>query len=365
MLFAVKHLTPPAVRRGALLVAVLLCAGCSTPLLPHRQPVSDLRWPASATTGPSIAWVRTIAGPEDAGIAKGFWKRTVEFFTGADDRHIVRPYGVLYDSRERLLIADPGAGVVHCLDLGEGRQELIGAGDGPRLRSPIGMTEDDGGRLYITDSAAGTVYRYDFRSQSLTPFPAPPLRRPTGIVYHRLNRLLYVVDTVAAQVVALDLNGVEQFRFDSAEGSAERFNHPTDIAVDRKGQLYVTDPLNYRIKIFTPEGRLAGEFGAAGDAAGSINKPKGVAVDSQGHIYVCDSLLDAVQIFDDRGTLLLSFGSAGEGNGAFWMPSGLFIDEHDVIYVADTYNRRIQVFRYLPGAAAAAPEGAAKVTPAH
>jgi DNA-binding beta-propeller fold protein YncE len=109
----------------------------------------------------------------------------------------------------------------------------------------------------------------------------------------------------------------------------------------------VTDPLNYRIKVFSPEGQLVGQIGKAGDVPGELNKPKGVAIDSDGHLYVCDSLQDTVQMFDNNGALVLNFGSNGNNDGQFWMPSGIFIDSRDYIYVADTYNQRIQVFRYI------------------
>jgi sugar lactone lactonase YvrE len=119
--------------------------------------------------------------------------------------------------------------------------------------------------------------------------------------------------------------------------------------VDGQGQLYVTDPLNYRVHIFSPEGAPVAQIGAAGDAPGDLTKPKGVAVDSGGHIYVSDALQDAVQIFDDSGRLLTTFGSSGNRNGEFWMPSGVYIDRQDFIFVVDTYNRRVQLFRYVPG----------------
>lgn len=135
--------------------------------------------------------------------------------------------------------------------------------------------------------------------------------------------------------------GGERLRFGSS------FNHPTDICADAKGQLYVTDPLNHSIKIFTPEGRLVGQIGRAGDELGGLNKPKGVAVDSEGHIYVADAMHDAIQVFDPQGRFLLSFGSTGSGDGQLWMPSGIFMDRDDYLAVSDTYNRRVQVFRYL------------------
>jgi sugar lactone lactonase YvrE len=306
-----------------------------------------MQWPSKPDAA-RIQWVKSIAAYQDAGITKGFWKKVLEFVAGADENNIVRPYGILFDRNERLLVADPGAGVVHCMDMKEGLYTIIGREADSKLRTPIGIAEDEQEHLYITDSAAGMVYIYDFAGRSLKPFLQRPLHRPTGITYNRVNKLLYIVETTAHQVVAVDTAGVERLRFGSTGEDAAGFNHPTDISVDSKGQVYVTDPLNYRIKVFTPEGKLLSQFGAPGDGLGYLNKPKGVAVDSQGHIYVCDALMDSVQIFDREGHLLLSFGSNGIGPGEFWMPAGIFIDRNDYIFVADSYNRRVQIFRFLP-----------------
>ena len=345
-----------AIRRGraaaavALLCALLSLAACAAPVsLLEEKPSADLQWPQKPFEA-KIRWIKTISDARDAGITKSFWKKTLEFFIGADQRRIVKPYGVLFDSAERLFIADPGAGLVHFMDMKEGRYVLIGDESDSPLRTPIGLAEDDHDRLYITDSTTGNVYLYDIAGRSLKPFLGRTLQRPTGIAYNRVNKLLYIVDTAAGRVVAVDARGAEKLRFGSAGAEKGEFNHPTDITVDARGLIYVTDPLNYKIKVFTPEGKLVSQFGAPGDAPGNLNKPKGVAVDSEGHIYVSDALFDAVQIFDAGGRLLLSFGYGGTENGAFWMPSGIFIDQHDHIFVADTYNRRVQVFRYLPDA---------------
>jgi DNA-binding beta-propeller fold protein YncE len=338
------------VARWCLIASLISLTACAHPgsLVQGTPPVA-LQWPAKPDIA-RIQWVKTVADYQDAGIAKGFWKKVLEFVAGADESHIVRPHGVLLDGQERLCIADPGAGVVHVMDVKEGRYTIIGRESGSPLRTPIGVAEDAQDRLYITDSTAGKVFRYDFASRTLSPFLQRSLLRPTGIAYNKSNKLLYVVDTAASQIVALDEKGGEKLRFGTVGENGGGFNRPTDIAVDAAGQIYVTDPLNYRIKRFTPDGKLLTQFGAPGDGVGYLNKPKGVAVDSEGHIYVSDALLDAVQIFDETGRLLLVFGSNGTGNGEFWMPSGIYIDQHDNIFVADTYNRRIQVFRYIPEA---------------
>ena len=340
------------VRCCLLVVALLALAACAAPPFSLRsQPEQELLWPKPPLP-PRIQWVRTIVGPEDAGIRKGFWTKALEFFTGADANSIVRPYGVLLDRADRLIIADPGAGVVHLMDAKLNRYVVIGGDAEKKMRTPIGLTEDLQNHLFITDSTSGEVYRYEIDTGALRPFAVPMLQRPTGIAYNAVNKRLYIVDTLSNEVVAVDENGVEKARFGA------QFNHPTDICVDGKGQVYVTDPLTYSIKVFTPEGQLVAKIGAAGDQLGNLNKPKGVAVDRDGHIYINDALLDAVQVFDGSGQYLLSFGSTGKGRGEFWMPSGIYIDPQDYILVADTYNRRVQIFRYLPAEPPARPEAA-------
>jgi DNA-binding beta-propeller fold protein YncE len=331
--------------RSCLAVAVLLLVGCASadPLLKRTQS-SGPQWPKILPAA-KIEWVKSISTAEDTGITKGFWRRALELLTGADKHPITRPYGVLFDDNSRLVVADPGSGVVHLFETKEGRYTSI-KGDGEsRLQVPIGLAEDEKGRLYISDSSTGKIFRYDFASRVLTTFKQQ-LQRPTGIAYNSVNKLLYISETTAHRVVAVDETGIERVRFGEDAIGLIRFNHPTDIVVDAKGQVFVTDPLNYKIRTFTPEGILVNEFGSMGDSPGEFNKPKGVAVDSRGHIYVTDALLDAVQVFDDNGRFLFSIGTTGAGIGELWMPSGIFI-HNDYIFVADTYNQRVQIFRYV------------------
>jgi len=359
---------PVSLRRAACgfaaFIALAVFSACSGGQSLHRlKPETAMEWPLGADGG-RVVWVKTIAQFQDLGLSKGFWKRVQELVVGEDARSIARPYGVLHDPAGRLYLADPGGGVVHSLDIGRGRYSVIGAGAESPLRTPIGLAVDERGRLYITDSSAGMVYRHDPADGSLRPWLAEKLKRPTGIAFNSVNQLLYIVDTLESQIVAVDQGGVEQHRLGAPGQGSMRFNRPTDIAIDRSGQIYVTDSLNFRITVFTPDGQELRQFGEAGDAHGFFSRPKGVAADSDGHVYVCDSLRDAVQVFDADGSPLLVFGTAGSGLGQFWMPSGLYIDSGDYIFVADTYNQRIQVFRYISGREArAGREGKRPVVP--
>lgn len=341
---------------GATLLLCLLLGSCATLPDPGKNRKVEIQWPP-APLMPRIVWVKEIGDYRDAGIGKGFWQKVTELFTGEAETRIGKPYGVLFDDRERLLIVDVAHAMVHVIDLKEKRYFAIGAGKERVFRSPIAIAEDDEENLYITDSGAGTVYRYRLKSGKLEPFIVSDLGRPTGIAFNRKNRLLYITDTTSHQVAVYDLRGNHRFRIGSHGDDVGQFNYPTDLFVDGQGRLYVTDALNARITSFSSDGRHLKTFGRPGDSGGSFAKPKGIALDSAGNIYVCDALLDTVQIFNPDGELLLTFGSNGTGPGQFWMPAGIYIDRNDNIYVADSYNRRVQIFKYLNYPAASPGQG--------
>jgi DNA-binding beta-propeller fold protein YncE len=130
-------------------------------------------------------------------------------------------------------------------------------------------------------------------------------------------------------------------------GKEDQFHYPTHLWVDAAGRIYVSDALNFLVRILDKDKRLIGSFGGPGLVPGTFSRPKGIATDSDGHIYVVDALFDNVQIFDDAGRPLLAFGSAGTNIGQFWLPNGIHIDGADRIYIADAYNQRIQIFQYV------------------
>jgi DNA-binding beta-propeller fold protein YncE len=300
-------------------------------------------WPRIS---PRIAWSAQIGSAKDLGIGAGFWGALWQTISGTEPERIGRPYGVHADERKRILVVDPQKRGVHLFDRSQQSYAFIGSSEDAVFYLPIGVTEDDRNVAYVTDAAAGTVLRFDLGLRRPAVFVAG-LARPTGIAFSPTNRLLYVSETLAGQVVAFDLSGKEVLRFGKPGDGGGQFNHPTDLAVDSRGSVYVTDVINARVQVFSGAGVFQRMFGEAGDTPGYFNKPKGVAVNSNGEIFVCDALSDTVQVFNQEGRALFAFGSTGSGQGNFWMPSGMAIDREDNVYVADTYNNRIQVFSYV------------------
>ena len=129
----------------------------------------------------------------------------------------------------------------------------------------------------------------------------------------------------------------------SGEGDGE-INRPSGLSFDGDDNLYMVDSLNSRIQKFTKDGKFLGKWGRAGSGDGEFNMPWGLDVDGNGDVYVADWRNDRIQKFSPDGQFLMKFGTPGTGDGEFNRPSGVAVDKEGVIYVADWGNNRLQVF---------------------
>lgn len=141
-------------------------------------------------------------------------------------------------------------------------------------------------------------------------------------------------------------------------GPAARFDHPADVAVDGAGNVYVADTDNHTIRVVTPAGvatTLAGQGGISGHADGTgaaaqFNHPSGIAVDGAGNVYVGDTDNDTIRKITPAGavtTLAGQPGTAGhaDGNGTaatFSGPAGLAVENAGTLYVADSLNHTVR-----------------------
>lgn len=294
-----------------------------------------------------IRWVNEISTSTDTLFSKGGLASLRELLLGKDPVRFNRPYAVHVDHRERIFVSDPQSHQVHLFDPAQRLYRRVRSGNGQQLVSPLGMASDEADRLYIADSVSGTVFRYDTERDRLEPFSKVRFERPTGLALDSFLQRLFVVDTLAHQVVVLNLEGVELYRFGRRGDAPGEFNYPTEIAVDITGRLLVNDTLNSRIQVFAPSGAHLLSFGMQGSGPGTFLRAKGIATDSSGGIYVSDALTDLVQVFDFRGRYVAAFGQSGNGPGEFWQPLGLFIDAQDRLYAVDVYNKRVQMFEGL------------------
>ncbi len=338
----------PVGARGLLAGAVIVLAGCATaPPAPPREYV----WPLPPET-PRIRYVESFSSSEHYGAGRRNWLR--DAVLGPDGRKLermVKPYAATTDRQGRLYVTDTGIGAVWVFDPEQKQVRFLG-NEGPvRLATPSGVAVDERGVVFVADTKLDRVVGFDQAGKVVLAIgQADEFYSPAGLAVDPRSGYLYVADSGRHKIRVYEtVGGRFLFEFGRRGTGPGEFNFPTHLAFHR-GRLYVTDTMNFRVQVFTPDGTFVRRYGEMGDRFGQLARPKGVGVDSEGHVYVVDAAFGNFQIFNGEGELLLFVGRTGREPGEFWLPAGLHIDGRDRIYVVDQYNRRVQVFQYLGGA---------------
>src|SRR5262249_58397889 len=111
----------------------------------------------------------------------------------------------------------------------------------------------------------------------------------------------------------------ERAEQDAPDGT---FMWPTAIALDKAGNVYVSDEWYNRISIFTKDGQWVGKWGTPGSGDGQLNRPSGMAFDADDNLYIVDSLNNRVQKFTKEGKFLAKWGTAAGGARGVRRPPG-------------------------------------------
>jgi DNA-binding beta-propeller fold protein YncE len=303
--------------------------------------------------GRRLVFEREFSSEREVETKRGFWKRVVDVVAGAPNFKVMkRPYGIVTDSKGRVLVTDPDAGGVHIFDFKQQKYKFITRREKSKeaMNSPQCIAVDAQDNIYVTDSELGRVFVFEpggkfQRVIGSLKYGEGYFKRPTGIAVDSAAQRIYVTDTLRNQIFVMDMQGnVLQRIGKSGSGNAE-FNFPTELRLSGD-KLLVVDALNFRVQVLDRSGNFQYAIGKLGSERGMMFRPKGVGMDSEGHLYVVDALNDIVQVFNQEGQLLYYFGQKGTGFGDFQLPTGLYIDRGDKLYVVDGYNHRVEVFQY-------------------
>jgi DNA-binding beta-propeller fold protein YncE len=302
--------------------------------------------------GRRLTYERSFSSQREVKLKKGFWTKLLDVVAGAPDyRELVRPYGVVADSRGRLIITDPGIPGVHVFDFPRQKYKFIEREGKEAFRAPQCVAVDDQDNFYVTDSEAGKIFVFDAESKFRRVIGSLKggegyFKRPTGIAVDSAAGRLYVSDTLRHKIFVLDLEG-NIIQSIGQNGAADgEFNFPTELRL-AGDELIVVDAMNFRVQVLDRTGVFRYAIGNPGDSNGAMFRPKGIGLDSERNLYVADGLWGVVQVFNHEGQLLYYFGQNGDSLGDFNLPSGLFIDHSNLIYVVDSLNHRVEVFHYF------------------
>jgi sugar lactone lactonase YvrE len=245
-----------------------------------------------------------------------------------------QPQGIAVDATGNIYVSDTNnctirkvtqAGVTTTIAGAVGQSGAAdGTGGSARFAYPIGIATDASGNVYVADLDNSAVRKVT----------------PTGVV----------------STIAGDLGSSGTL---DGQGTSARFNHPSAVALDAAGNVYVVDTSNQTIREISVAGNvttLAGTPGIGGRSDGSgagatFFYPAGIAATASGVVYIADTGNHSIRAMVSPGVVTTLAGSVGQkgsadGTGSaatFAYPYGVAIANSGVVYIADSGNNTIRV----------------------
>lgn len=304
-----------------------------------------------------------------------------------------RPYFIDWNNhRIRVLLPDY---TVHTV-LGTG--EL---GDGPpgpalqhRLNHPTNIAFDPAGRMIVAAWHNSKIKRVDLNTGMAEdicgtgmrafagdggPASSAVLDLPVGVAI-AANGDMYIADQANQRIRRIGSdgnintivgNGMPGYSGDGGPATMAQIANPVGqaaapagrIALDDRGNLYIADTNNHRIRrvdaatgiITTIAGTgTAGYSGDEGPAtAAELNGPTDIEIAPDGTIYIADTQNNCVRTITTEGTIHTFAGRCGvrgfAGDGGppteaqLNRPYGIEIDPQGNVWIADTYNHRLRM----------------------
>lgn len=341
-------------------------------LAEFRSPAALLAMPdgsvlTSDESNHLIRWITDAGTADYAGIilrkdAGGFPEGGL--LDGESDTTLFNgPAGLATDAAGNVYVADSGNHAIRVIApdggvrtlAGNGRSgNADGSGASARFNEPRDVAVAKDGTVFVADTLNHVIRKID-PSGAVTTLTAPSDR---------------VVEAFPGQAAPAG---------DFADGdiAKAKFNEPSGLAIDAKGNLYVSDSGNQRIryvdfasgKVTTVAGTGTAETGLYAESGfrdgnaleARFNRPAGIALTAEGGLVIADSLNHSIRYLLNGEVATLAGSPShlpGETDGVersslFREPTDIAILQNGDILVADSLNNRIRLldFYELPGAA--------------
>src|SRR5205085_86318 len=153
---------------------------------------------------------------------------------------------------------------------------------------PTGVGVDDRGNVYITDYTQYRVVQVDARGT---------LRNVAG-------------------------NSDSAFYGDEGLAVLAALNNPRGVAVGPDGMLFIADSGNYRVRSVTPDALIHtvagnGHFRFAGDngpaLSATLYRPEAIAIDNKGNLYISEGVQNRVRRVTPDGVISVYAGTGEAG----------------------------------------------------
>ncbi len=160
------------------------------------------------------------------------------------------------------------------------------------LYGPRGIALGANGDVYVTDTGNARVVVYGpdgaFRREFGTKGAGPSqLDEPVGIAVSADGTRVYVADSTNARISIFDPQGQPVAQWAVAEWRGKSYYEPY-LALDASGALYATSSTTRQVLKFDASGQIVARSSGGVAAADAFTAPFGIAIDKSGQLYVSD-----------------------------------------------------------------------------
>ena len=255
------------------------------------------------------------------------------YLTGAKplEKELVKPYGAAVGNK-KIYVCDTQLGAVVAADLPTRHFGVIDAQGEGALKMPMNLTVDKNGDCYVADAEREQVVIFDKNGNYLSTIGKQGEMKPRDVAVS--TDRIYIADLMKHEIRVLDKT-TRNLLFEIPR-TEERTNKlhgiftPTNLALDSKGNVYVSDTGAFRIQVYDANGKFVRAIGEMGNSPGQFARVKGIALDRENRLYAVDAMSQVVQIFNDQGKLLTWFGEPGTSTLVQNLPAKVVVDYDDV-----------------------------------
>src|SRR5215471_16351644 len=208
--------------------------------------------PAQAKKKPKQGWMDRLAGTQ---------QKEMQDIIKDFPFQLIAPYGIAIDSKGLVYTADTRVGAIFIFNPETRDVQLIRNGFEAKFGLLNGLAIDDNDRLFVSDGKMRRVLVFNPKHEVEGQI-TEGLVDPVGLAIDPTNRFLYVVDTQQDQVIVYDADSLKLLRRIGTGGKNHflttpgDFGAPQGVAVDKDGNVYVTDTMNNRVEIFDADGNF-------------------------------------------------------------------------------------------------------------